>query len=51
MLRRSWAEVKYGEFTVMARIVLREIAELDAANSSLLVVDEDAPDKATVGNE
>jgi hypothetical protein len=41
VLRRNWAQVKYCDWHVMARIVLRELAELDAANSSLCVVEND----------
>jgi hypothetical protein len=37
--RRSWAATPCNDWESMARIVLRELAELDAANSPLLVVD------------
>ena len=41
VLRRSWASTPYLNWESMARIVLRELAELDATNSSLCVVDND----------
>jgi hypothetical protein len=41
IMRRNWAEIRYHNWESMARIVLRELAELDAANSPLCVVEND----------
>ena len=44
VLRRTWADTYCNDWDSMARIVLRELAELDAANSSLFVVDTETGD-------
>ena len=51
VLRRSWASTPYLNWESMARTVLRELAELDAANSSLCVVENDRrPDDLSDGH-
>jgi hypothetical protein len=51
VMRRGWAEIRYLNWESMARIVLRELAELDAANSSLCVVENDRrPDDLSDGH-
>ncbi len=51
VLRRTWAATYCNDWDSMARIVLRELAELDASNSSLFVVDTETGDTDSTTSE